>query len=155
MFASLAPLVACVGLFCLALVSGIGVEITLNNSVLRALPAAAFVPLHQGRERTHARLMPPLVMLALITTLGAALGWRASHPQLYLALASGLAVLVVLVVTLVVEVPINHRIQRWRPDAPPGDWIALRERWMHSNDIRTVAAVAALALLLAGVALAL
>jgi uncharacterized membrane protein len=59
-----------------------------------------------------------------------------------LTLASGLAVLVVMVVTLVVDVPLNRRIQRCLPDAPPGNWMALRERWMRSNDIRTVAAVA-------------
>jgi hypothetical protein len=72
-----APLAACVGLFCLALVAGIGVEISLNNGVLRALPATTFVPLHQRRERAHARLMPLLVTLALLATLGAASGWRA------------------------------------------------------------------------------
>jgi hypothetical protein len=149
-----APLAACLGLFCLALVAGIGVEISLNNGVLRALPATTFVQLHQRRERVHARLMPLLVTLALLATLGAASGWRAPQARVYLTLASGLAVLVVIVVTLVVDVPINRRIQRWLPDAPPDNWMALRERWMRSNDIRTVASVAALALLLAGVVLA-
>jgi hypothetical protein len=153
MCAPLAPLAACVGLFCLALVAGIGVEITLNNGVLRALPATAFVPLHQRRERAHARLMPPLVTLALLATLGAAFSWRAQPGRVYLTLASGLAVLVVMVVTLVVDVPLNRRIQRWLPDAPPDNWRTLRDRWMRSNDLRTVVSVAALALLLAGVAL--
>jgi hypothetical protein len=148
-----APLAACLGLFCLALVAGIGVEITLNNGVLRALPATAFVQLHQRRERVHARLMPLLVTLALLATLGAAYSWRAPQVRLYLTLASGLAVLVVIVVTLVVDVPINRRIQRWLPDAPPDNWRTLRDRWMRSNDIRTVAAVAALTLLLVGVTL--
>jgi Anthrone oxygenase len=148
-----APLAACVGLFCLALVAGIGVEITLNNGVLRALPATSFVQLHQRRERAHARLMPLLVTLALLATLGAASGWRAQPGRVYLTLASGLAVLVVMVVTLVVDVPLNRRIQRWLPDAPPDNWRTLRDRWMRSNDLRTVVSVAALALLLAGVAL--
>jgi uncharacterized membrane protein len=153
-FAPFGPLAACVGLFCLALVAGIGVEITLNNGVLRALPATTFTQLHQRRERVHARLMPPLVTVALLATLGVAYSWRAPQARLYLTLASGLAVLVVIVVTLVVEVPLNRRIQRWLPDAPPDNWRTLRERWMRSNDLRTVASVAALALLVAGVALA-
>jgi Domain of unknown function (DUF1772) len=152
-FAPLAPFAVCLGLFCLALVAGIGVEITLNNGVLRALPATTFVPLHQRRERAHARLMPPLVTLALLATLGVALSWGEQPARLWLTFASGLAILVVIAVTLVVEVPLNRRIQRWRPDAPPDNWRTLRDRWMRSNDLRTVAAVAALALLVAGVAL--
>jgi hypothetical protein len=152
-FAPFAPLAVCLGLFCLALGAGIGVEITLNNGVLRALPATTFVPLHHRRGRAHARLMPLLVTLALLATLGVALSWGEQSARLWLTLASGLAILVVIAVTLVVEVPLNRRIQRWRPDAPPDNWRTLRDRWMRSNDLRTVVAVAALALLVAGVAL--
>jgi hypothetical protein len=38
-----------------------------------------------------------------------------------LTLASGLAILVVMLVTLFVEMPINRLVQRCRPDARPGD----------------------------------
>jgi uncharacterized membrane protein len=141
---------AFVGLFCLALIAGIGVEITLNNAVLRALPAAAFVKLHQGRERVHARVMPVLLNLALLATLGALYALRGQGGPFVLVLASALALFTLIPVTLAVDLPINRQIHQWSPGSPPENWAILRDRWMRFNDVRTLASVVALALLLAG-----
>jgi uncharacterized membrane protein len=139
-----------VGLFCLALVAGIGVEITLNNAAVRALPGAAFVQIHQGRERVHARVMPVLANLAVLATLGAAYILRGQGLRFALVLASALAIFAVIPVTLAVDLPINRQIHKWAPESPPEHWAILRDRWIRFNDVRTLASVVALALLLAG-----
>jgi hypothetical protein len=56
--------------------------------------------------------MPLLVTLALLATLLVALSWREGSARMWLTFASGLAVLVVIAVTLVIEVPLNRRVQR-------------------------------------------
>jgi uncharacterized membrane protein len=150
MFTALDAGVAFVGLFCVALIAGIGLEITLNNTVTRGLPAAAFVQLHQGRERVHARVMPVLANLALLATLGALYLLRGQGVRFVLVLASTLALLTLILVTLAVDLPINRRIHTWPSDAAPEHWMAERDRWLRFNDVRTIASVLALALLLAG-----
>jgi uncharacterized membrane protein len=150
MFSALDAGVAFVGLFCLALIAGIGIEITLNNAVTRRLPAAAFVQLHQGRERVHARVMPVLANLALLATLGALYLLRGQGVRFVLVLASTLALLTLILVTLVVDLPINRRMHTWSSAEAPENWVAERDRWLRFNDIRTIASVVALATLLAG-----
>ena len=150
MFTALDAGVAFVGLFCVALIAGIGLEITLNNAVTRRLPAAAFVQLHQGRERVHARVMPVLANLALLASLGALYLLRGQEVRFALVLASTLALLTLILVTLAVDLPINRRIHTWSSDATPEHWVAERDRWLRFNDVRTIASVIALALLLAG-----
>ncbi len=147
---ALVLVVAFVGQFCLALVAGVGVEITLNNAVMRALPAAAFVQIHQGRERVHARVMPVLANLALLATLGAAYVLHGQGVRFALVLASALAIVTLIPVTFAVDVPINRQIHKWSPESPPENWAVLRDRWMRFNDVRTIVSVVALALLLAG-----
>jgi hypothetical protein len=150
MFTPLEVGVAFVGLFCVALIAGIGVEITLNNAVTRRLPVAAFVQLHQARERMHARVMPVLANLALLATVGALYLLRGQGVRFVLVLASTLALLTLILVTLAVDLPINRRIHKWSSAAPPENWAVERDRWIRFNDVRTIASVAALALLLAG-----
>jgi uncharacterized membrane protein len=122
----------------------------LSNGVIRALPAATFVKVHQGRERIHARVMPVLAWLALLATLGAAYALRGEGVRFALALASVLAFFINFPVTLAVDLPINRRIHRWSPESPPENWAAVCDRWIRFNDVRTIASLIALALLAAG-----
>lgn len=55
--------------------------------------------------------------------------------------------------TAAINVPINEVVAAWTPSAPAGDWRALLERWASYNALRTVAATAAFALSLIGLAL--
>jgi len=130
MFTALEAAVAFAGLFCVALVAGVGVEITLNNQVTRGLPAAAFVQLHQGRERVHARVMPVLTNLALLATLGALYLLRGQGARFALVLASTLALLAAIVVTVAVDVPINRRIHQWSCDT---NFVLGIVRWVHGT----------------------
>jgi uncharacterized membrane protein len=42
-------------------------------------------------------------------------------------------------ITIGINAPINNQILKWPMDAPPADWMALRDRWNNINWIRTPA----------------
>jgi uncharacterized membrane protein len=44
----------------------------------------------------------------------------------------------VMVYTIVLNVPINNYVLSWSPAAPPGDWSTARDRWDQLNDFRLV-----------------
>src|SRR5262245_5102422 len=52
---------------------------------------------------------------------------------------------IALVITLVVNVPIDRQIQSWTTAALPPDWKAIRNRWEFYHGLRTLLSLAALA----------
>jgi uncharacterized membrane protein len=59
-------------------------------------------------------------------------------------MAGALALLLAaLVTTLVVNVPINLAEGGWNVRNPPGDWVAMRDRWQLGHAVRTFAALLA------------
>ena len=58
---------------------------------------------------------------------------------------AGLALMIAaLVVTLVVNVPIDYQINQWTTSSLPADWTATRDRWELYHTIRTFVSIAAL-----------
>ena len=68
----------------------------------------------------------------------------------YLTLAGFVLFLIALLVTMIVEVPIVQRIDKWTVSTLPGNWRQLRDRWGSFHLIRLIASIAGLTLLLAG-----
>ena len=54
-----------------------------------------------------------------------------------------------LVITLVVNVPIDGQIQSWRTVSMPAEWRAIRDRWEFYHGLRTLISIGALACLFA------
>ena len=54
-----------------------------------------------------------------------------------------LCLLVALAITLLVNVPINAAQLGWSPEAPPADWMAVRDRWQAAHAVRTALAILA------------
>ncbi len=111
------------------------------------LSPSSFVQLQQVIHRHFARMMPPLILAAVGTSLAwAALsaGHRPSA-EFWLAAFSALAMGCVAVLTRVVNVPINQRLMTWSIEAPPADLVALWTPWERVHSIRTVLALVAFA----------
>ena len=68
--------------------------------------------------------------------------WR-SRP-LALSAVGLLCILVALATTLLVNVPINAAQLGWSPQAPPANWVAVRDRWQTAHALRTALAILAL-----------
>ncbi|MGE5669570.1 MAG: anthrone oxygenase family protein [Betaproteobacteria bacterium] len=52
------------------------------------------------------------------------------------------------VVTRFGNQPINAQVMTWAPNAPPANWTDFRDWWWRWHTVRTVAMVAALAMLI-------
>jgi uncharacterized membrane protein len=55
-----------------------------------------------------------------------------------------LSFVVALLITLLVNVPIDDRIKQWTIGTLPSDWEAVRDRWQLYHGIRTVASLGGL-----------
>jgi hypothetical protein len=58
-------------------------------------------------------------------------------------------IIVALLITLLVEVPIDNQIRTWTPQTVPADWTMLRARWQVFHTTRTFVALASLGSLVA------
>jgi uncharacterized membrane protein len=67
----------------------------------------------------------------------------------WLALASAVLLALIRLYSVLLPVPINNQVARWKPDAVPPNWRDLRRRWDLLHAIRVVFLIIALILLVA------
>ena len=92
-------------------------------------------------------LMPAALVSALVLS---ALLFRGQQIRATLFAGAALVLMVVaLVITLVVNVPIDRQIQSWTTATLPIDWRAIRDRWEFYHGLRTVVSIGALVCLFA------
>jgi uncharacterized membrane protein len=135
-----------------ALVVGVfwGPWLGLSRSIA-SFPPETFLAIGQKMIANLAPVMPVLMPFAILSTLpGLFLMWRRRSAAFHLTLVGFLLFVTALVVTLVVEVPIDNTIKAWTVASLPPDWSQLRDRWETFHVIRTFASVTGLALILAG-----
>jgi uncharacterized membrane protein len=87
-------------------------------------------------------ILLPLALLSALVTL--ALLWRDRRAAAFWWLLAGFLLMVAtLVITLVVEVPIDNQIETWTAATLPGDWRSIQSRWELFHTIRTFLSIAA------------
>lgn len=87
-------------------------------------------------------ILLPLALLSALITL--ALLWRGGRAAAFWWLAAGFLLMVAaLVITLVVEVPIDNQIKAWTAATLPSDWRSTQARWELFHTIRTFLSIAA------------
>ena len=116
-----------------------------------SLSPTAYVEQHQNAVRALNTLLPVMgaSCIALILVLAAAS--RDSHLARYVLVAAALLMLVAALVTRFANQPINAVVMTWSPQAPPVDWVRLRDEWWDWHIVRTAAAIAAYVLVVAAV----
>ena len=133
-------LIALVATLGVGLLAGIMVGTGLAQLSAKALQADAWVMRFQLEDSLFARTMPPLMLGTLIALITASALSRGTSRW---AFASSTALmLVVLVVTVKFEVPLNKQIQSWSAAVPP-HWRQTRDLWLQRHLVRTVAAALA------------
>ena len=85
-------------------------------------------------------------LLSLMVTFTAHVTWSKSW---WLALGSTALWAVMIIYSLLLPVPINNQIARWKPDSLPANWRELRRRWDTLHVVRVCFLVVALILLVA------
>lgn len=134
-----------VSLVLVGLVAGIFVATQLGQvRVQRSLGARDFTLVKHAFEVAVGGIMPVLVIAAGVSLVPVlALSIAAGDPATIVLSAVALACWVgAVVVTLVVNVPVNRLARRWDPGSPPADWMQLRDRWHRGQAVRTPLAVA-------------
>jgi len=98
---------------------------------------------------TMAVFMIAALVAGLLTTV---LLFRArSRTAAWLSLAGLVLLVAVVVVTLVIEVPIDNQIRVWTETTLPADWQDIRARWAGVHTLRTFLSLAAVAAAVAAV----
>lgn len=123
-------------------IAGILVGSAISANALSILPAEAWVLQHQAADRLFSKIMPVL-MWSGVLCLGANSFFAREQARLCFAVAAALYALVILV-SVVREVPLNRRIKSWSADSPPDDWALVRHTWSSGHALRTGLAVAGL-----------
>jgi uncharacterized membrane protein len=140
-------------LFLLALVAGVfwGTWFTLTRSI-QTFGAGEFIHIGQTIIRNVAwpmRLLMPACILFMI--LSAGLTPEKRSVAFYFGVAACLLIVVALLITLLVEVPIDNQIRTWTSETVPADWTALRARWQVFHTARTFVSLASLGSLILAV----
>jgi hypothetical protein len=140
-------------LFLLALVTGIfwGTWFTLTRSIT-TFSAAEFIHIGQTIIANVAwpmRFLMPACILMMISSAWLLPGkkWAA----FYLSFLACLLIIIALLITLMVEVPIDNQIKAWTATTVPLDWTMIRARWERFHAARTFVSLASLASFIAAV----
>lgn len=108
--------------------------------IRRKLPAASFVLFQQELHLTFGMVMPVLLGVGLLSGLISLLLLRRERKTVlftFTAVAT-LCVLAVIVMTRLVNVPINEALMTWSTTAPPENVMQLWAPWEKIHTIRTV-----------------
>ncbi|HKF53274.1 MAG TPA: DUF1772 domain-containing protein [Candidatus Acidoferrales bacterium] len=139
-----------ISIFLLALVTGVfwGPWLGLSRSITTFKPEV-FLAIGHRMIRNLAPVMPILMPAAMLSVLPVLFFSFSTRPETFYLNLAGLALFIfALLVTLIVEVPIDNKIMTWTVETLPGNWQHLRDRWETFHVIRTIASVAGLAVLL-------
>lgn len=88
-------------------------------------------------------IMMPLSIIGILILLFAA--WKTKMTHFYWLLASLVCFILVLVITVLVEVPIDNQLKNWTTTTIPPDWHAIRDRWEMYHTGRTFLSLAGMA----------
>jgi hypothetical protein len=99
------------------------------------------------------RVLVPAVFFLTAMSMGTVLVVCGTSPGILFRCIGLLAMVIWTFATFMGTVPINQAVLSWRRDAPPENWMAIVKKWERLDLVRTWAALAAFASLLAAVAL--
>jgi Anthrone oxygenase len=140
-------------LFLLALVTGVfwGTWFTLTRSIT-TFSAGEFIHIGQTIIADVAwpmRFLMPACILAM--TFSAWLIAGKNSTAFYLSFVACLLIITALLITLIVEVPIDNQIKTWTITTIPSDWTMIRARWERFHAARTFVSLGSLASFIAAV----
>lgn len=141
-----------ISIFLSALVTGVfwGPWVGLSRSI-KTFEAEVFLAIGHRMIRNLAPIMPLLMPAAILSIVPVLVISFHGRPLAFYFTLAGFALLsAALLVTLIVEVPIDDQIKKWTVATLPDHWHDLRDRWETFHVIRTVACLAGLFLLLIG-----
>ena len=116
-----------------------------------SLSATAYVEQQQNAIRALNTLLPVLGALCILLTAVLAFLSKGDTRSRSLLVAAAICLIGVAFVTRFENQPINAVVMTWSPQAPPANWMQLRDAWWHWHIVRSVTGIAGLSLVLLSV----
>jgi len=134
-------------LFLLLLTTGVfwGTWFTMTRSI-EEFSSAEFI--HIGKviianvANPMRFIMPGCILLLIVYSW---MSYGTGRMRFYFIAASLALMLVSLLITLLVEVPIDNEIKTWTATTIPGNWTDIRERWAGFHTLRTLTSLGSFA----------
>ncbi len=121
------------------------------SPVRPTLSASCFVQFQQGLHLRFMVLMPIVIFTSILTNAAAAWLTRRSNRRAAICFGfSTLAILAVMVMTRIVNIPINEILMTWTAENPPADWWQTWQAWERTHTVRTLLAVLTFAVQIVG-----
>lgn len=142
-----------IGLSLLMLVTGVfwGTWLSLSRSI-EEISAETFLENGRWFIKNLARPMQILMPLTiLVMILGMLVYPDKSESGFYLNMLAFILFIATLLITLIVEVPIDRKIEIWTVSTLPVNWMALRHKWQKYHTLRTFICIASFLLFAAGI----
>ena len=149
MFTAL-KIVQFISLVLLLLVTGVfwGTWFSLSRSIEKTTPTTFL----ENGKLIIKNLALPMAFMMPLTILFMFVGlWLYPIPGtsgFYLNVISFILIIITLLITVLVEVPIDNQIKRWTVSTLPAEWEALRSKWQLYHTIRTFTSIGSFLLLL-------
>jgi hypothetical protein len=121
----------------IGLVAGILLGTGISGFTAKGLPEEMWAKSFQLEDALFSKAMSPLFLTTLAAMLVSCFVTRGSARGLFVA--ATVFMLVVLIVTVRGEVPLNKQIQTWVPGVAPANWADIRDRWLANHLIRSIA----------------
>lgn len=138
---SIVTVIEFISLFLLFLVTGVFWGLWV--SISRSYDQLSITELTHIAKIIIENLAVPMRFMAMSCILFLSLSaWLCPNEAFYLILASIGCTLTALLITILIEVPINNQVITWTSSTVPSNWEVIRKRWMFFNIIRTIAALA-------------
>lgn len=132
-----------IALFLLLLVAGVfwgnWVSLTRSMGVFSAVELIRLAKILVRNLAIPMRIISPVCIGAMVLSM-----WMYPNKEsveFYVGIAAIVFILAALLITILIEVPINNQIIAWTPSTVPANWEAIRNRWQFFNIIRVVAAL--------------
>jgi uncharacterized membrane protein len=125
------------------LIAGQMLAIALANHAARKLPERSWTLRFQVEDKLFTKTMPLSLLLPLFGLICSAILTLSTQRALFSA--AGALEVIVSVITMTVEVPINTQVQSWQAGSAPPTWMAVRDRWLRNHWLRTVLGVCSFA----------
>ena len=132
------------------LIGGLLLGTAIEQHTLKVLSGSAWITARHSTDAVFSKLLPWLWNATLLLLFTAAYLNRGNARWLFLG--GALLLLLGIVVTLVIEVPMNKQIAVWDEAVVPPQWAAIRDRWLRFHNVRTAAGVCAFVSALSGFA---
>jgi uncharacterized membrane protein len=137
--------VRAIAVLSIGLLAGIYLADRASAPARATLDPSSFVKYQQTVHVTYVKMMPPLVIAAIIAAAAwlflVRLRWRGT--EFWLVAAATCAIILIAVMTRAVNVPLNNQLMTWSVAAPPENLKELWARWEQVDAIRTVVAIGA------------